>query len=339
MSSPGLFPIKRPFGVEITRMHPKLRISGRSDDELDYDDQQYLEDSVVAMGSKIDKRFIAKVYCDPGCAEFPTQILSSYESLAKAWTHVDKLGKKYGLVINGEHAWGGGGHVNVGFTKFKQPALSLKDRQVMYFNLVRMLVENPFLVWAYGDPGDNHGSTNFGIETNPQRVIDEEGCSFFGTNYSSIDSARRVVQGSLSEFRYERAQTFLEFEHVNNLLKEWQDPAIVAKDSHEYLPKEVHGKWRPPADYVEMRFFGTATTEAEQVSHVELAQALMEHAVTFTPQYGFPKKRFADLKRDLDGTVASFQGFIQKHKLDWERHKVFVKNLETRFSYGKAYLT
>lgn len=345
------YPIKRYFGVEITRCHPKLEVINTFV-KLSDNQSKDLSIMISAMNSKRDDKLLHEIYNDPGCAEFPTQVLDSYETLNLCWNHVESLVSKHGLFPNSEKAWGGGGHVNVSLARMGNPSLDNAQVQRYYYRMVRLICENPFLIWAYGDPGDNHGHCAFGL----QRVPDENKAGYDRVEKRSIIT----THGTKAEFeKLLRTKFFHDRESSQDL---WfysscdyyvvaaetlleGDPAIVYKvNDKDDFQLTVKGKDSVlKSDYIgdqrfELRFFGTATSAEEQEAHVEMAQALMDHAWRYKAQHDDPRARFMQMRGSLSYTVRQFKALVKELGLSWTRHKHFTQNIEERFRYGQDWL-
>lgn len=338
-----LFPILRPFGVELTRSHKSLEVKLNSGFScgiflLESQPSDYLDEWRDLLSDRIDRNLFNRVYVDPGCLEFPTQIFSNYKQMKKAWDHLEVITKPaQELCYNPKKAWGGGGHVNVGFNLFGKPKTSMTKKQKMYINLARIIVENPFLIWAYGDPGDNHGHVAFDVD------LDVENHSeYWQRQSSSYRFARCIIHGTRETFIHQRSLTKRLIPELDSVVGPYRDAAVCYKQGCNTVngPFKFSENRKKAVDpcRIEMRFFGTATSWEMQEAHIEMAQALMDFASRFEPEIDDPRANILKLRKSRRRTIGEFRAFVDKMGLDWSRHERFVENIETRFFYGPEFL-
>lgn len=360
--------IMRPFGIEMTRVHPKVRLDWdqgwtREGDSRRLD--RLCREWNERFAPRTDLIIGGRAETDPGCLEFSSVVLASLDEAELLWDLVDGSCKKLGMAPCSDNQWGGGGQITVNYIKTKnlthKASISTKRKDFYRFSkkVIRAVAENPFITWALSDPSDNGSQKLFGIhdpvefrdysfEDNDDPTKNFTYASSRVRTNSTLNLSSEVFSSRFLDFDIQQSssgillraetgvccnkETAVNFRSLNNLYgNRWNDllgRGRIIKD-HKGLDHSV-----------EYRFFGTAMNLKMQIAHVKFAQALTEYIdKEWVSSVDNVLENFQKFRQDKKACIKKFYEFVEILGLEPRNYRWCKEYLDQRFDlYGIDYL-
>lgn len=246
---------------------------------------------------------------DPGCVEWSTPVLHSWDEAKAAWEHGHLLAEMHDLIEEDENVAGGAGHIHV----------ECKDKGIAHAILIDIFCR-PYIAWAFCHPSAIRYCSPLhatGYQLVPLGIPILGEIDFRTFKYSVVNLHSQYPNLNFGTSHYSDSLEFRMF----NMAPDWDTQYLhlaFVQRYVEYITEKIKKNGIMPC-------LSVHRTNNEYSSQ---SNYLLMDALKWNVHQAYAK--------DIDRCIKEFKELIEMLGLPWEHYEGFVEqNLRPQFAWGK----
>lgn len=301
-----------PCGIELTYVHPGELKSDIMHVMIDGEKVSYcdLARDMLELHEDIWEGPLGNIDPDPGCVEWSTPVLHSWEEAKAAWEHGHTIAEMMGMTEEIEHLGGGMGHIHVEC-----------DSEQLGQAIMIDLFTRPYVAWAFCHPSAiKYCSPAYMQSNNVPKGLATPDLLNITSPYGKFTDVRCMMQPSASFFGTTKNMRTLEFRFFNSATT-WEEQYLnlaFAQSYVQFMKKKIRENSVLPCLTA---VNNPADLPSFQRYHPEVS---LKSAVRDT------------FHKNLDFCISEFEAFIKVLGLPFEEYEHLIdQHMRPQFRWGK----